>query len=674
MDYRSKLYPHYYNPLLLKPSRTLPREAAVVGSGTVGPDIGYYLKSTLPDMILTVVDLKESALRAAEARMRGYVDKAIRKRKMNERQGKMLLENIFFTTDYAAIEQCDIIIEAAYEDERVKRTVFSQIEEIVSPEKIITSTTSSIPADRIFADLKYPERATITHFFAPAWHNPAVEVITWEKVEREVVDYLCWMFCMTGKTPLISDNAVCFILDRVFVNWCNEAAYLLDVATAGQIDRVAEEFVYAGPFYVLNLTKGNHLIIATNNRQMEEGEHYRPAIIFKSVDQWNTIKLGEELTVPDGIAELVRNRLLGILFSQCFDIIDRGIGTPEDLNIGCELALGFRKGPFDVMRDLGEAVTNKVTAQFQTDRPGFPGPMKSFSYYETFKRHVLIDVVDGVKIITIRRPQFLNAINDEVNNEILQALKEDSNNPDIKGFIITGYGNRAFCAGAEIGRFPEVLGNYDASLQFARDCSELFVYIDHMEKPVVAAVNGLALGGGFEIAIRCHRIVATRDARFQFPEITLGILPGIGGCVVPYRKWPIASRIFHDMIRFGKRLKVEEAEEIGIVRGVAADYYDMLKLAIEKVHRLQGNVTHIPDGEAYIEELPFVDVPMSANLLLSREAVAIADKTISAAAAASTFQEALEIGYRGFAEIACTDAAREGITAFQQKRKPVFSK
>ena len=673
MNYRSKLYPHYYNPLLIKPTRPLPKEAAIVGSGTIGPDIGYYLKNALPDMILTIVDIKESALHDAQTRIQTYVDKAIRKRKMNERQGKMLLENISFTTDYAALEKCDLVIEATHEDPRIKKAVISQIEEIVSPETIITSTTSSIPAERIFSDLKYPERATISHFFAPAWHNPVVEVVTWGKVEREIVDYLRWMFCMTGKMPIVSDNAICFILNRVFVNWCNEAAYLLEAATAGEIDRVAEDLVFAGPFYVLNMTKGNHLIVEINNRMMDEGEHYRPSILFKSVDHWNTIGLGKALHVPQETAGLVRGRLLGVLFSQCFDIINQGIGIPEDLNTGCQLALGFRKGPFDIMRELGEEATSSIIRQFQKDRPGFPGPERPISYYENFKRHVLVDMVDGVEIITIRRPQYLNAVNDEVNKEILAVLTEDHHKPDVKGFILTGYGHQAFCAGAEIGKFPEVLGDYDAALQFARDWSELFRFIDQMEKPVVAAVNGMALGGGFELAIRCHRIVATENAHFQFPEITLGILPGVGGCVVPYTKWPAAAKLFHDMIRFGKRLKVEEAAELGIVK-VAADYHDMIRMAIEKVHRLQGNIFRTPDGVAHIERIPEVDAPMSGILPLSREAVAIVDQTITAAAAASTFQEALEIGYHGFAKIACTAAAREGITAFEEKRKPNFTR
>jgi enoyl-CoA hydratase/3-hydroxyacyl-CoA dehydrogenase len=366
--------------------------------------------------------------------------------------------------------------------------------------------------------------------------------------------------------------------------------------------------------------------------------------------------------------------MLGILFSQSFDILDRGIGTKADLNYGSKIALGFKQGPLDIMRDLGEAEVNRIMKKFSLDRPGFPQPNASFKEYQSFNRFLLVDEVDGVKVITLRRPEALNAISDEINNEILGVLKENVGDPAVKGFVITGYGNRAFSAGADIGKFPQTLGNKAAAAKYAKDCSEVQLYMDRMEKPVVAAVNGMALGGGFEIAIRCHGIVATKNAFFQFPEITLGILPGIGGCIVPYRKWPQGGKLFHEMICLARPINAKEALEIGMVNKVVDSYPEMIQEAVKEVIDLRGKIKRVPDGKVDIPEIVIPEPPMAGKQLLSREVIAITVKTIQAGAAAETFAEALERGYQGNAEVACTDAAREGITAFLEKRRPDFKK
>jgi enoyl-CoA hydratase/3-hydroxyacyl-CoA dehydrogenase len=672
MDQERRLYPSWCNPLFIRPTRPLPEEVAIIGAGTIGPDIGYYLKSALPGIKLYLVDIVEEPLKNAEKRISGYAKKALDRGKMKEDQAKSVLSNIVYTMDYDQIKNCDLVIEAATENIPLKQRIFDNLEKIVREDTIITSNTSSIPADRIFSKMKKPQRTTVTHFFAPAWRSLPVEVITWEGGSQEVVDYLFWFFATTGKAPIITDNAICFMLDRIFDNWCNEAAYLLDHASASQIDTVVEEFVFAGPFYVLNMARGNPIIIETNTLQMEEGPHYRPAPILGSVETWLTHRPGTRLEVPEDIKNTIRDRMLGILFSQSFDIIDRGIGTKEDLNFGCEIALGFRNGPFDIMRDLGEAEVNRIMRKFQEERPGFPQAKRSFSAYQDFSRYLLVDEMDGVKIITIRRPQALNAITDVINDEILAVLKGHMDDPSVKGFVITGYGKSAFSAGADIGRFPEMLGDRDASVQYSRDCAKVQLFMDQMDKPVVAAINGLAMGGGLEVAFRCDSMIATKNAIFQFPEITLGILPGIGGCIVPYRKWPQGADIFHEMICLARRITAKEAADMGMVERITDDYPEMIREAVKEVNNLKGKKKRIPDGPVDIPEITIPDQPMARGLVLSKEAVSIAVKTIKDGAAADNLADALEIGYRGFGEIACTDAAKEGISAFLEKRTPEY--
>src|SRR5690606_5225655 len=192
----------------------------------------------------------------------------------------------------------------------------------------------------------------------------------WPQADRALLGALRRLFAATGKVPLLTADVPCFMLDRIFDNWCNDAALRLDVASAAQIDAVAEAYVHAGPFFVLNLAHGNPIIVETNTLQAdEEGEHYRPAPIFGSVERWLTIAPGKSVPVDTESAAAVRDRLLGVLFSQSVDILDRNIGEAADLDLGCRIALGFREGPLALMRGLGEAETARVLGRFVAERP-----------------------------------------------------------------------------------------------------------------------------------------------------------------------------------------------------------------------------------------------------------------------------------------------------------------
>jgi enoyl-CoA hydratase/3-hydroxyacyl-CoA dehydrogenase len=661
------------NPLLTAPERPLPRRVGIVGAGTIGPDIGYYLAGAVPGLQLLLVDVAQEALDRATATLHGYLEKAVARRKLDEAGAADVRSRLSTTLDYEELAGCDWVLESATENLALKREIFARIESIVDGDALITSNTSSLPAARLFGALERPGRATVTHFFAPAFRNPAVEVVSWERGDPQVVEYLRWLFCTTGKVPLVTADELCFMLDRVFDNWCNEAALLLDTATAAQVDSVASEFVHAGPFFVLNLAHGNPIIVETNTLQAdEEGEHYRPASIFRSVERWVTVGPGKRVDVPAEVAAQVRDRLAGVLLSQAVDILDRDIGSPADLDLGCSLALGFKQGPLALMQRLGAAESTRILDRFGSERPGMPAPSRPLESYQQFLRHVLVDEVDGVVVLTLRRPQAMNALDDEVTDELLSVISGREGDPDVRGFVITGYGPSAFCAGADVGRFPEMLGKADEAAQFARDCSRLLVHLDRCTKPVVAALNGMALGGGLELAIRCHGLVAHRDAWLQFPEITLGIAPGIGAMVVPFRRWPQAAPVFHDMLRRADKLTAKRAHELGVIAELADDPADLIRRAVATVHSLQGHIEPTPDGPVALAAPTGIEPTTSRGQVLSREVIGIIEEAVAEGAAAPTLAEALEIGYRAFGRSADTAAAREGIAAFRERRAPDF--
>jgi len=652
---------NYQNPLLIQPDRPLPASVAIIGAGTIGPDLAYYLKSAIPGLELVLLDIAQDALDRATQRIEGYVNKGLKRGKLTSQQAAGVRENLVTSLDYSAMADCDWVLEAATENLELKRSIFGEVESIVGPRALITSNTSSLPAARLFSHLQHPERATVTHFFAPAFRDP------------DTLDYLRWVFCVTGKVPLVTADALCFMLDRVFDNWCNEAGYLLEHASAAEIDSVSHEFVHAGPFFVLNMANGNPIITEANTLQAsEEGEHYRPAPIFGSVDRWRTISSGEDLKVPAVKAKKIRDRLMGVLFSQSVDILDRDIGNRADLDLGCRLALGFKEGPLQLMESTGEKETSRVLAQLTTDRPGMPMPSHSLEQYTDFRRFVLVDRINNVCVITLRRPEALNALHDELNDEILNVIRQHEDDQDVLGFVITGYGVKAFSAGADIGRFPSMLGDAEAAADYSRACSRVLNHLDQMQKPVVAALNGMALGGGLELAIRCHGLIAVRDAWMQFPEITLGIVPGIGAMVVPYRRWPKAAAAFHAMLRQAHKLEASQAFELGILDAVVDDHQALLPQAVELVQQLVESPRHIPEQPVSLAALSDIDAESTDGQALSREVLGIMERAIKQAAAAKSLSEALETGYAAFGASACTAAAREGIDAFLEHRPPDF--
>lgn len=660
------------NPLLETVTKPWPKKIGIVGAGTIGPDIGYYLKSQIPGLELTLIDISDQALQRATERIHGYADKGVKRGKISESVAEDVRTGIVATSDYDALIGADWVLEAATENLALKRRIFADCETRVAPDALLTSNTSSLPAARIFAELNHPQRATVTHFFAPAFTNPIVEVINWKHLSERNLAYLRYVFAATGKVPLVTRDVVCFMLDRLFDNWCNESALLLEHATAEQIDMVARQFVMAGPFFVLNLANGNPIIVETNELQAaEEGEHYTPAPIFRSVDRWRTLPPGETVSVPPDIEQRVSDRLRGIVLSQSLEVLDRDIGRADDLELGARLAFGFKRGPLEMLQhdvEAGRAALDRLARE----RPGMPLPKRDLAQYRAPRRFVLRDRVDDVVVITIRRPEALNALHDQVNGEILAALREVDEDPGVRGAVLTGYGPRAFCAGADIGRFPALLGDADAAAEYARECSQVLTYLDRMQKPVVAAINGMALGGGLELAIRCHDLVATADARLQFPEITLGIVPGIGAMVVPFRRWG-AQDLLWRMLLQAQPVTARQALDHGIISELADTPADLLTVAIRRVGEIDPANTRPRQEPVALSAAPDLKPEAHDQRPLSGPVARLLKECVESAAAAHSLAEALEVGYRGFGEVACTADAREGIEAFLEKREPRFS-
>ncbi|MCH8963275.1 MAG: enoyl-CoA hydratase/isomerase family protein [Bacteroidetes bacterium] len=177
---------------------------------------------------------------------------------------------------------------------------------------------------------------------------------------------------------------------------------------------------------------------------------------------------------------------------------------------------------------------------------------------------LLYEIDDGIAVITINRPDKLNALNARVIQELSQAFHQAHSDDAVKGVVLTGAGEKSFVAGADIQQFPDL--NALEGHRFALRGQAAFNRIEEMPKPVVAAVNGYALGGGLELALSCDVIVAAEHAELGLPEPRVGLYAGAGGVHRLPRHIPL--KVAMGMMLTGRRIKAQEALQIGLVNEV----------------------------------------------------------------------------------------------------------
>jgi enoyl-CoA hydratase len=255
---------------------------------------------------------------------------------------------------------------------------------------------------------------------------------------------------------------------------------------------------------------------------------------------------------------------------------------------------------------------------------------------------ITFEIKDNFGFLTINREKSLNALNSQVHMELkdcLSVLKE--NDKGLRGMILTGAGEKAFIAGADIVEMSDMTS--DEAYDFATLGQENTLLMEELPFPVIACVNGFALGGGCEMAMSCDFIYATESAVFGQPEVKLGLIPGFGGT---QRLSKLIGRARAKEIMYtGRNIKIDEAKETGLVVKVFATKSEMIEGAMETLKKISYNS------------------PLAVGLA----------KHVMNAGNDLTNAEGLEIEARQFGEIFSSADMKEGTTAFVEKRKPVFT-
>ena len=258
---------------------------------------------------------------------------------------------------------------------------------------------------------------------------------------------------------------------------------------------------------------------------------------------------------------------------------------------------------------------------------------------------ILTSLENGIFTITINRPEKLNALNAAVFNDLDKAIDEVNNNAEIKTVIITGAGPKAFVAGADITEFNGL--NKDQAMALAKRGQDVYFKIENSKKPIVAAVNGFALGGGCELAMACHFRLCSENAKFGQPEVNLGLIPGYGG-----------TQRLTQLVGKGKSMELQMTANL-------IDAAEALQL---------GLVNHVTTAETLLERTKDI-----LTIIQSKAPVAIS-KIIECVNVAVVSDSAYTNGKSGydkevesFGDCFITEDMKEGTTAFLEKRKAVFT-
>lgn len=255
-------------------------------------------------------------------------------------------------------------------------------------------------------------------------------------------------------------------------------------------------------------------------------------------------------------------------------------------------------------------------------------------------QQIQIEKKDGQATVVIARPEKLNALNDATIGELRDAFRELAGDDDVRGILVTGEGEKAFVAGADIAELAQM--NALTGIETSRRGQDVFRFIERLPKPVIAAVNGYALGGGLELALACHLRIAADNARFGLPEVTLGIIPGYGGTVRLPRLVGRGRAL--QMILTGAMIDANAALNIGLVNQVVPR-----EELTDTTRTLLGRI--LKNGPVAVAK--------------ALEAV---DRSYD-----HTMEDALALEANLFGILAATEDMKEGMAAFLEKREARFT-
>jgi enoyl-CoA hydratase / 3-hydroxyacyl-CoA dehydrogenase len=668
-------------------------KAAVVGAGTMGGQIAQTIAASGVPVVLKDIDheLVEAGLDEARNVTAGQVSKLVEKGRLTAEQGEQriadVLELITGTTSYAEFGGVDFAIEAVPERIDVKRTVFAELDAATPGSAILASNTSSLSITELGEATLRPEQVVGFHYFYPASLMPLIEIVEGEDTSAETVTSAVAFAQAIRKQPITCAEVPGFVVNRILNAGASEIwrAQEEQALSIKQLDEGigGAGVVPAGPYQLVNLLGLDTVLRVAEHLAESYGDErfYVPSSMQKLVAEG---KLGAKTggegfydaqgepnvageTQPD-IAQLVELMSLKTLIEACL-VLEERVATHRDIDFGMMAGAGLdpRRGlmpPFmradseglDGVLERMESARERHGERFAPPTilrrlvaQGRLGANSGQGFYpypradpeqpaQVIKLETRAPAGSGgaVAIAWLANGQ-MNALSPDVVRDLAKVWAHlKTSQPRVRALVIASSNPFLFSAGADIRSFTTM--DASAGRELLEGMHAMMREIGQSQVATVAAVNGLAFGGGCELAMACDVRVAARSALFGQPEIKLGIIPGFGGTQrLPRLVGPGKAL---EMNLIGDPVLAEEAYELGLVNRVVEDH-ELLDTALSWARRLA-------------EQAP------------------LAVQQIKRVSGAGDLDEGIAAEQRGFAEVLASADAREGIGAFLAKRAPHF--
>ncbi len=581
------------------------RKVAVIGAGTMGHGIAEV--SALAGYDVVMVDISQDILNKALEKIKWSLDKLAEKGTISRERVNEVMGRIRTSLSVAdAVKEADVMIEAVPEQLDLKKRVFAEADANAPPHAILATNTSSLPITEIASATKRPERVVGIHFFNPPVLMPLVEVIRGAQTSDDVAKRAYDFVKSLGKEPIMVNKDVPgFVVNRILIA-LNSAACLLVANNVYSVVEVDSAVKYRaglpmGIFELQDFTgiDVGYLVgyaVAVRDPLLRvpcpliEDLYKKGWLGQKSGRGFYEYKGGpyERANIPMEAGGRVD---LTLIFAPAINmaawLLREGIASREDIDKGVKLGLGWPKGILEYADEYGidkvvEAL-NQLHAKYgyelfkpdpllmQMVQEGRLGQKSGKGFYDygaagtaEFKE-IILRKEPPLAWIILNRPHRLNALTITMLEEMSKALDMLWDDKEVRVVIIRGAGDRAFSAGADVTSFQGPLHTYYFFL-YNRRFQDAVNKIERFPKPVIAAIDGYALGGGLEIAMACDFRIATDRSELGQPEINLGIIPGAGGTQKLIRYVGLGRA--KELIMLGDRIKADEAYRIGLVNRV----------------------------------------------------------------------------------------------------------